>query len=226
MKTLRLTTRQQAFTPIELLVVLGVLCTLFTLFILPAMSKSRLSSSRMIKCASNLKQVALSFKMFAGDNNGDFPFEASASAAYKNSAEAWLHFMSISNELGSTRILLCPEDRDRKPMAVDFTSGTNATTNSLSTLKNSAVSYFIGLDARENRPDYWLTGDGGVSDTGHTHNGPLLFANENSDLHWPATIHEFRPNVAMADGSVQIGKKQKSLAPWPVKTSNRLLLPQ
>jgi len=221
--------RQRGFTLPELFVAVSVMLILFSVFVLPAMLKSRMTSSRRIKCMSNLKQVALSFKMFAGDNNGEFPFAVPGSPAYTNDTQAWLHFLSMSNELGSTRILLCPSDDGSKSKIVANIFGPTSTNENLlglSTLKNSAVSYFVGLDARENRPAYWLTGDGGVGDTGYKHKGLLLFANENSNLQWPASVHEGNPNVAMADGSVQIGKKNKSLAPWPVKTSNRLLLPE
>jgi len=217
--------RGRAFTVFELLVVIAVVFVVFGLFVLPAGQKNR-SSATSIKCMSNLKQVALSFKMFAADNAGSFPFTASGSLAYTNDSQAWLHFMVLSDYLGSTKILICPEDIYEKHPAAFFSADTNEAPESLVTLKNSAVSYFVGLDASQVQSDSWLVGDGQVGDTGRSHRGPLLYANEHSSLRWPDSTHAERPNVALADGSVSRGSNFISHASWPAQTSNRLLLPQ
>jgi hypothetical protein len=116
--------RWRAFTVFELLVVIAVVSVVFGLFVLPAGRKNR-SSATSIKCLSNLKQVALSFKMFAADNAGSYPFAVSGSLAYTNDSQAWLHFMVLSNELGSTRILICPEDIYEKRPAAFFSAEIN-----------------------------------------------------------------------------------------------------
>ncbi len=155
MKTNYLRHRGKAFTALELLIVLAVIFVLAGLIILPLLSgRNRHVGWSTIKCKSNLKQVALSFKMFAGDNNGEFPFVAPGTPAYTNDTQAWLHFLSLSNELGSARILLCPADVQSKIDAQIF--GQTDTNNNLlgvSTLKNSSVSYFVGLNAKESSPD-------------------------------------------------------------------------
>jgi prepilin-type N-terminal cleavage/methylation domain-containing protein len=236
MKTPCLFQRRKGFTALELLVVLAVISALFAFFILPQLSgRNRHVGRSAIKCKSNLKQVALSFKMFAGDNNGEFPFAVPVSPAYTNDTQAWLHFLSMSNELGSTKILLCPSDDGSKLKIGANIFGPTSTNDNLlglSTLKNSAVSYFVGLDAKETSPNAWLTGDGRFDGVGSLQTGPLLTVDERSKLRWLAPLHERSPytqacpNVALADGSVSSGSNFVSAVKWPSGTTNRILLPQ
>jgi hypothetical protein len=75
-------------------------------------------------CLTNMKQIGLCFKLWAVDNNGQFPFHhgtntggtlefclMDGSGFDRNS---FMHFKVMSNELGTTRILVCPEDHNRK----------------------------------------------------------------------------------------------------------------
>jgi len=80
---------------------------------------------------SNLKQIGLAFAIWAGDHEDQYPFNVSqAQGGVKEACEKDIHndvknpevvFKVMSQELGTTKYLVCPNDPDRQA-ATDFYS--------------------------------------------------------------------------------------------------------
>ena len=62
---------RQAFTLVELLVVIAIIAILAAL-LLPALSAAKAKAQR-IACVNNLKQINLMFQMYTDDNQDRFP---------------------------------------------------------------------------------------------------------------------------------------------------------
>lgn len=244
MKTSSISKQTSAFTRLELVVVLAVIFTLFVLLVLPylARPKHRGGHAR-IRCSSNLKQIALSFKMYAGDHGQKFPMADYADSAITNPVSsqplpAWQYYLAISNELGSTKILLCREDISRSTnAAVDFSTTTQGFAHP--TKQNAATSYFLGLHADETKPNTLLTGDRNLSSSAR---GPLYSSaggnvvDVSTNSLWSQLPgqkhHDNGGNYALADGSVQQASNARLLDALRLARDsygtnvNRLLFPQ
>ena len=98
------------------------------------------------------------------------------------------YFQSISNELGVTKVLLCPAEIERK-WAQDFQR-----------LGDTNISYFIGLDAKEDTTRI-LSGDRNI-ENGIAPVDGVLRLTKNQELRFTRGIHKNQGNIALADGSV------------------------
>lgn len=190
---------RRAFTLTELAIVILILMMVAAICI-PQMVRDREKAIR-IKCVGNLKQIGLSFKVFANDHSDKFPFGVTNSLGYTNITTAWHHFQAMSNECGSAKILSCPGDRERLyNMRSDFSGGPTG----LPFAGNAAVSYGSGLEADETQPNVVLAMERNLVTNAMNLQGKLFLINARiPPPEWDGKHHWFNGNLVLADGSGQ-----------------------
>jgi len=217
MKTQPTTSGGRGFTLTELLVVICVIAVVAVLF-LPLFAGSH--KSLRIACVDNLKQISLTFRFWEGDNGGKYPmqFAMTNDATMKliSNGDAYVLWQTMSNVLGTPRLLVCPADEQRTT-AVSFSQN----------FSDANISYFLNLDAPDAYPQMILSGDDNLEVKGVRVRPGILNLSTNALVEWTMERHHGVGNLALSDGSVQsvtINGLQQAFQQSGIAT-NRLVIP-
>lgn len=195
MKLQHTTNRTGAFTRKELLLVIGVVALLATL-LLPALAAAKRKAQR-IQCVNNLKEIGDPvIRLWLGDHGDKLPGQLAATndsvMELLGSGNAYVLWQSMSNELGTPKILFCPADTNHIA-ATNFTTG----------FSDANISYFFSLDAVETQPQMILDGDDNLTVGGVRVRPGILIFKTNAPVAWTDERHRRVGNIGMAEGSVQ-----------------------
>src|SRR5438105_11748405 len=124
----------RAFTLVELLAMIFI-ASVMVMVVLPGLARRRCTCQR-INCVNNLKQVGLSFRTWALDNQDRYPMavaggppgsgatvandqggasfvvNGTSGSAAPSPQYLWYIFAVMSNELSTPKVLLCPAEMD------------------------------------------------------------------------------------------------------------------
>ena len=187
--------REYAFTLIELLVVIAIIAILAGM-LLPALASAKAKSKR-IACVSGLKQIGIGFRLWANDNGDKFPWALSVSNGGTYGVADWVeHYRRCSNELSSSKILLCPADTTNK-----------LGTNWVNLRGDKNVSYFVCFNADETKPSTVVAGDRNIIGGGGGYDATWTpYMGSSIDAAWGLGLHVRQGNLLFADSSVQNSK--------------------
>ena len=206
----------KAFTLVELLAVIFVIAVLAAM-LLPAHVGH--GPGKWSKCLNNLKQVDLSFVIFADDNQGHFPMQIpvanGGTMEFIYSGHSFPHFQKIKEYIRDPRLLICPFETNRQA-AVSFEA-----------LNDLNISYFLNADASTNSPSRTiLAGDRFLQVNGQLIQPGLFVLTTNSNVSWTPNFHVRSGHLAFADGHVEftINPLNSFIQNQPLAT-NRLCIP-
>jgi len=194
---------RRAFTLVELLVVIAVIAILAGM-LLPALAAAK-RKARRVQCLSNLKQLTSAIHLFVHDRE-KYPWRLPlAEGGSFSRTDISATYQVLRDELTLPQILICPSDT--RSAAKDFSS-----------LVDSNISYFLVVDAKEERSSMVLVGDRNLEGGRPQRDCPVagvndcafeFSKNEIPNARWSRTMHRGVGNISIGDNSAHMATSRK-----------------
>lgn len=223
---------RNGFSLVDLLLIIAAMVGI-VIVLLPMLTRSHRHHPGL-HCINNLKQIGTAFRLWSLDNSDKLPMQVSitngGAMELAEGGSVYAAFLVMSNELSTPKILFCPEDQTSvRRIASTFapTVPPNAKEGVFPFTETNSISYFIGLDATDTKPEIILTGDDHFQVSGTKPKPGLFSLLTNAPVEWRNERHRKEGNIGFADGSVQIYNShelRKALLKTGMAT-NRLAMP-
>ena len=199
-----------AMTWIGVLVVVLVLLFLVGLFA-PTTHIRNPGLENRIRCVTRLKNLGLALRLFATDNEGQFPWrvpieKGGSLEELADDSRIWRHFQVMSNELSTPMILQCRSDTNIASHGnLGWMFGVPSTNDSKlrQFSHNDHVSYFLTTGFLEKDADRILAGDRNLTRNGVSVRGRIQTATNDRFGFTKPGHHDGDGNLLFTDGSVQ-----------------------
>ncbi len=206
--------KAEAFSRLELVVILGVL-GLLAVLALPAVANTKARAERAA-CVNNLSRIGQAFDTWASSRLDLYPMYVSYSGSVDGGTRShpsglqnniYFQFAWVSNELRTPKILVCPSDPTRR-LASSW--GFNSAGGFIHpNYQNNAVSYILGHPTLDSGRGI-LSGDRNITGSQYTVGcstgiAPIRSIPVPPPLNgiWDADIHVNTGNLLFNDGSVE-----------------------
>jgi hypothetical protein len=180
---------------VEVITVIVAVMVLAVVF-LAVLAESKPKRHLHPNCISNLQQVGLALRMFSNDHGEKFPWAVSTNEGgtleFAHTADVFRHYLALSNELSSPKVLRCPAEGNR-PKASSWDQLTNNT---------AGLSYFTGLNASEFQPQSILSGDRNLTTNGRPAMG-VISISSSTVFGFTRELHLTYGYIGLGDGSAQ-----------------------
>ncbi|MGA3283901.1 MAG: type II secretion system protein [Verrucomicrobiota bacterium] len=186
--------RNQGFSLIELIVIIAV-AGFLAASLLSVLHAAKYKHYGRINCVNNLHEIGTAFQVWAKDHYDKYPmqfaFTNDETLKFVANSNAYILWLTLSNELNTPKALYCLDDKRRKT-ALSFSKGFN----------DANVSYFFNVDATAAFPQMILDGDDNLAINDVRVKPGILNLPTTNSLAWSNERHYRVGNLGMADGSV------------------------
>jgi len=208
---------ESGFNRLELVLVMATVVLLAGVAF-PTLGNTKTRSQR-ISCFANLRQIGHAIHVWGNDHGNRTPWRTGFSeggtffstSPFKNAA--WYQFASLSNELVTPEILVCPADKNvgaERVIATTWSASDPSGGYRTLGFRDLATSYTVALDAFFDQPRSILSSDRNVRDAGRNSACSAGVGDANFFIvgpsspgqGWTNAIHFQGGNVLFYDGAV------------------------